>query len=155
MKTDKESIIAALKLWFRERDVFEIRVLDATTAEWMRPHMESGYFDYEHIPDAAEAIGKLRSFRGAYATVNPVNPDLLAAPATDFAASRGKPPPPTRIFCRAGGCWSTAIRSGCPVYRVQIPNTKPRCRWPARSGPGWPLPAGRSRSCSTPETGRR
>lgn len=78
MKTDKESIIAALKLWFRKDDVFEIRVLDATTSEWMRPHMESGYFDYEHIPDAAEAIGKLRSYRGAYATVNPVNPDLLA-----------------------------------------------------------------------------
>lgn len=78
MKTDKESIVSALKLWFREGDVFEIRVLDALSPEWMRPHMESGYFDYEHIPDAAEAIGKLRSFRGAYATVNPVNPDLLA-----------------------------------------------------------------------------
>lgn len=78
MKTDKESIIAALKLWFHEGDVFEIRVLDATTSEWMRPHMESGYFDYKHIPDTAEAISKLRSFRGAYATVNPVNPDLLA-----------------------------------------------------------------------------
>ena len=78
MKTDKESIVSALKLWFREGDVFEIRVLDATTSEWMRPHMESGYFDHEHIPDAADAIGKLRSYRGAYATVNPVNPDLLA-----------------------------------------------------------------------------
>ena len=78
MKTDKESIVSALKLWFREGDVFEIRVLDATTSEWMRPHMESGYFDYEHIPDAAEAISRLRSYRGAYATVNPVNPDLLA-----------------------------------------------------------------------------
>lgn len=78
MKTDKESIVSALKLWFREGDVFEIRVLDATTSEWMRPHMESGYFDYEHIPDAAEAISRLRSYRGAYAMVNPVNPDLLA-----------------------------------------------------------------------------
>lgn len=78
MKTDKESIVSALKLWFRKDDVFEIRVLDATTSEWMRPHMESGYFDYEHIPDAAEAISRLRSYRGAYATVNPVNPDLLA-----------------------------------------------------------------------------
>ena len=77
MKTDKESIVSALRLWFQTDDVFEIRVLDATTSEWMRPHMESGYFDYEHIPDAAEAIGKLRSYRGAYATVNPVNPDLL------------------------------------------------------------------------------
>ena len=78
MKTDKESITAALKLWFREGDVFEIRVLDAVSPEWMRPHMESGYFDYEHIPDAAEAICRLRACRGAYATVNPVNPDLLA-----------------------------------------------------------------------------
>lgn len=78
MKNDKENITAALKLWFQEGDVFEIRVLDAVSQEWMRPHMESGYFDYKHIPDAAEAIGKLRSFRGAYATVNPVNPDLLA-----------------------------------------------------------------------------
>ncbi|MBR5681034.1 MAG: hypothetical protein IKX19_10320, partial [Clostridia bacterium] len=78
MKTDKESIVSALRLWFQTDDVFEIRVLDAVSTEWMRPHMESGYFDYEHIPDAAEAIGKLRSYRGAYATVNPVNPDLLA-----------------------------------------------------------------------------
>ena len=76
--TDKNEIIRALRLWFQSGDVFEIRVLDAVTAEWMRPHMESGYFDYEHIPDAADAIGKLRSYRGAYATVNPVNPDLLA-----------------------------------------------------------------------------
>ena len=78
MKTDKESIVTALNLWFRKDDVFEVRVLDAVTSEWMRPHMESGYFDYEHIPDAAEAISRLRSYRGAYATVNPVNPDLLA-----------------------------------------------------------------------------
>jgi len=76
--TDKNEIIRALRLWFQSGDVFEVRVLDAVTAEWMRPHMESGYFDYEHIPDAADAIGKLRSYRGAYATVNPVNPDLLA-----------------------------------------------------------------------------
>ena len=76
--TDKNEIIRALRLWFQSGDVFEVRVLDAVTADWMRPHMESGYFDYEHIPDAADAIGKLRSYRGAYATVNPVNPDLLA-----------------------------------------------------------------------------
>ena len=47
MKTDKENIIAALKLWFREGDVFEVRVLDAVSPEWLRPHMESGYFDYK------------------------------------------------------------------------------------------------------------
>ena len=42
MKTNKKSIISALKLWFRKGDVFEIRVLDALSPEWMRPHMESG-----------------------------------------------------------------------------------------------------------------
>ena len=75
--TDKQMIITALKLWFRPGDVFEIRVLDAITAEYMRPHVESGYFDFEHIPHAADALEKLRLYRGAYATVNPVNPDLL------------------------------------------------------------------------------
>ena len=76
--TDANEITHALRLWFQAGDVFEVRVLDAVSTDWMRPHTESGYFDYEHIPDAADAIGKLRSYRGAYATVNPVNPDLLA-----------------------------------------------------------------------------
>ena len=75
---DANEIIRALKLWFQAGDVFEVRVLDAVSADWMRPHTESGYFDYEHIPDAAAAIGKLRAYRGAYATVNPVKPELLA-----------------------------------------------------------------------------
>ena len=76
--TDANEIIHALRLWFQAGDVFEVRVLDAVSADWMRPHTESGYFDYEHIPDAAAAIGKLRAYRGAYATVNPVKPELLA-----------------------------------------------------------------------------
>ena len=42
MQTDKEMIITALKLWFQKGDVFEIRVLDAVSSNWMRPHMESG-----------------------------------------------------------------------------------------------------------------
>ena len=76
--TDKEMIIRALQLWFLPGDVFEIRILDAVSVDWMRPHMESGYFDYEHIPAAADAIAKLRSYRGAYVTINPVKTDLLA-----------------------------------------------------------------------------
>ena len=76
--TDANEIIHALRLWFQAGDVFEVRVLYAVSADWMRPHTESGYFDYEHIPDAAAAIGKLRAYRGAYATVNPVKPELLA-----------------------------------------------------------------------------
>lgn len=75
---DANEIIRALKLWFQPGDVFEVRVLDAISADWMRPHTESGYFDYEHITEVANAIGKLRSYRGAYVTVNPVKPELLA-----------------------------------------------------------------------------
>ena len=50
--TDANEIIHALRLWFQAGDVFEVRVLDAVSADWMRPHTESGY--------------------------NPVKPELLA-----------------------------------------------------------------------------
>ncbi|OQA87645.1 MAG: hypothetical protein BWY31_00587 [Lentisphaerae bacterium ADurb.Bin242] len=89
--TDKEMIITALKLWFQPGDVFEIRVLNAMTAGYMSPHTESGYFDYGHIPEAAEAIGKIRCFTGAYVTVNPVNPDLLARACNRLRAVKNDP----------------------------------------------------------------
>ena len=76
--TDREELIRALRLLFSAGDVFEIRVLKAVTAGYQRPHTESGYFDYEHIPQAATAVSKIRSFSGAYVTLNPVDPDLLA-----------------------------------------------------------------------------
>ena len=67
-----------LRLWFQAGDVFEVRVLDAVSADYRREHIESGYFDYEHISAVPEALKRLLSFRGVYVTVNPVNPDLLA-----------------------------------------------------------------------------
>lgn len=73
-------IESALRLFFKDGDVFEIRALDAVTAEFRRPHVESGYFDYGHIPEAAKAVSKLQC-RGVYVTVNPVNPALLARSA--------------------------------------------------------------------------
>ena len=75
---NKDEILRALSLWFRPGDVFEVRVLDASTGEYLRPHIESGYFDYEHIPQVPEALARLRSYRGVYVTINPVNPALLA-----------------------------------------------------------------------------
>ncbi|OQA76625.1 MAG: hypothetical protein BWY31_04632 [Lentisphaerae bacterium ADurb.Bin242] len=75
---DKEEIVRALKLWFQPGDVFEVRVLKAVTGGYLKPHTESGYFDYEHIPSAADAIGKVRAYAGAYVTINPVASDLLA-----------------------------------------------------------------------------
>ncbi len=76
--TNREEIIRALRLLFSEGDVFEIRILKAVSASYQRPHTESGYFDFGHIPQAADAIAKIRSFAGAYVTLNPVDPDLLA-----------------------------------------------------------------------------
>mgnify|MGYP005959740529 FL=1 len=76
--TDTNEITHALRLWFQAGDVFEVRVLDAVSADYRREHIESGYFDYEHISAVPEALKRLLSFRGVYVTVNPVNPDLLA-----------------------------------------------------------------------------
>ena len=76
--TDANEITHALHLWFQAGDVFEVRVLDAVSADYRREHIESGYFDYEHISAVPEALKRLLSFRGVYVTVNPVNPDLLA-----------------------------------------------------------------------------
>lgn len=76
--TDANEITHALRLWFQAGDVFEVRVLDAVSADYRREHIESGYFDYEHISAVPEALKLLLSFRGVYVTVNPVNPDLLA-----------------------------------------------------------------------------
>ena len=76
--TDKEEIIRALSLWFKPGDVFEIRALGATSSGSRQEHTVSGYFDFEHIRDAAEAVCKLYGCRGVYATANPVRRDLLA-----------------------------------------------------------------------------
>lgn len=76
--TDANEITHALRLWFQPGDVFEARVLDAVSADYRMEHIESGYFDYEHISAVPEALKRLLSFRGVYVTVNPVNPDLLA-----------------------------------------------------------------------------
>ena len=76
--TDANEITHALRLWFQAGDVFEVRVLDAVSADYRREHIESGYFDYEHISAVPEALKRLLSFRGVYVTVNPVNPDLPA-----------------------------------------------------------------------------
>ena len=76
--TDANEITHALRLWFQAGDVFEVRVLDAVSADYRREHIESGYFDYDHISAVPEALKRLLSFRGVYVTVNPVNPDLLA-----------------------------------------------------------------------------
>ena len=66
--TDANEIIHAQRLWFQAGDVFEVHVPDAVSADYRREHIESGYFDYEHISAVPEALKRLFSFRGVYVT---------------------------------------------------------------------------------------
>ena len=98
---DANEITKALHLWFAPGDVFEVRVLDAVTRDYRREHVESGYFDFEHIQAVPEALNALMSYRGVYVTVNPVNPDLLAR-AVNRIRPAGKNPTTTDadVICR-------------------------------------------------------
>ena len=85
---NSDETIRFLRTIFAAGDVFEVRVLNASTADYQRPHAESGYFDYEHIPQAADAIASLRYYGGAYATLNPVTPALLARASNRLAPAK-------------------------------------------------------------------
>ncbi len=85
---DADNIAAALRLLFRPGDVFEIRVLDAERAGFRRPHVESGYFDYEHIGDVPQTLAEITTAMGVYITMNPVNPALLARSANRLKTAR-------------------------------------------------------------------
>ena len=67
-----------LRAIFQPGDVFEVRVLDAVRPAWKKPHIESGYFDYENIEKVPAAIAALTWYRGCYVTPNPVAPALLS-----------------------------------------------------------------------------
>ena len=98
---NQNEIIRALRLWFQPGDVFEVRVLDACSPDYRREHVESGYFDFDHIESVPLALNRLMSYRGVYVTVNPVNPDLLAR-AVNRIRPAGKNPTTTDadIVCR-------------------------------------------------------
>ncbi|MBT5608563.1 MAG: hypothetical protein HOJ57_21685, partial [Lentisphaerae bacterium] len=96
-----DNITAALRLLFRPGDVFEIRVLDAERAGFRRPHVESGYFDYEHIDDVPQTLAEITTAMGVYVTMNPVNPALLARSANRLkTARRNETTSDTDIVCR-------------------------------------------------------
>jgi len=72
-QTPREGIHQALQLLAPPGGVFEVRALGDRTA--------SGYFDADHLEQAAKAIEALDatgSYHGIYVTLNPVNPALLS-----------------------------------------------------------------------------
>jgi|APSaa5957512622_1039677.scaffolds.fasta_scaffold09548_2 hypothetical protein len=98
---NSDMIITALKLLYQPGDVFEIRVLDAERPGYRRPHVESGYFDYEHIADVPQTVAEITTAMGVYVTMNPVNPALLARSANRLKiARRNESTGDSDIVCR-------------------------------------------------------
>lgn len=82
------NIETSLRLLFEPGDVFEIRILDAERPGYRRPHIESGYFDYDHIADVPQTLAEITTAMGIYITMNPVNPALLARSANRLKTAR-------------------------------------------------------------------
>ena len=78
MLFDEHETAAALRAWFKPNEVFEVRVLEATTKQWStKPHTEAGYFDLAHLPELFRALATLTSYKGVYVTLNPLTPAVL------------------------------------------------------------------------------
>ena len=95
MQIDAEEIRRALKAFFVKGDVFEIRVLDAITRSsngyTSQPHVESGYFDFDHIEDVPAALEHIKFAKGVYVTANPVDNSLLARAANRLRNAKRAP----------------------------------------------------------------
>lgn len=78
---------SALEELIQANRVIELRVLGAKTASsgWgVRPQTYSGFFDDKDA--AVNALTRFSAWKGAYATLNPVLPDLLARANNRFGA---------------------------------------------------------------------
>src|SRR5438128_8099201 len=72
-------IVASLRLFIPRDQVVELRAVDVTSESYRRPHIESGFFDYENLQEmASEAIRISASAMGVYFTLNSLHPDLLS-----------------------------------------------------------------------------
>jgi hypothetical protein len=73
-------IVTTIQALVRPGDVFEVRGLKVPQ-RYGNPATVSGYYDFEHISEAAAAALELsdkRRARGVYITLNKVKPELLA-----------------------------------------------------------------------------
>ena len=166
MSHDTE-IIRALELLFQPGDVFEIRVLDAERASYRRPHVESGYFDYEHRADVPRAMAEIATAAGVYTTINPVDPALLARAANRLAVARRNQSAGVCAGARRIRAASPAARTACASARPLRHRTPPAAsaaRTPARTPVTGPAghaarpaaaPATSAMSSACPPTSRR
>ena len=109
--TDANEITHALRLWFQAGDVFEVRVLDAVSADYRREHIESGYFDYEHISAVPEALKRRHGQSGQ---------SRSACPRGEPSASGGAESDDRRHGYCPAALASDRLRSQTSLRRVQL-----------------------------------
>jgi hypothetical protein len=72
-----ERVVKQLQFLIAPDQIVEMRALEVR--KYSLPHVESGFFDHEHLCEMARAALELtRHAKGVYFTLNPLNPDLLA-----------------------------------------------------------------------------
>jgi hypothetical protein len=82
-----DKIAGWLRVLIAEDQVTELRALNVQRGR-ERPHVESGFFDGQHLREMAEAAFDLTdAAKGVYFTMNPLKPDILARRANrvDYA----------------------------------------------------------------------
>ncbi|MFN7958381.1 MAG: hypothetical protein U0P46_08680 [Holophagaceae bacterium] len=73
---DNNEIIKAFNIiQIQKNDVHEVRLLKATTINYNKPHILSGYFDNAH--DLINSLAQVKSAMGVFITLNPCLPALL------------------------------------------------------------------------------
>ncbi len=80
-----DKLARVMQLFVEPGQVVELRALNVQ-ASYGRPHVEAGYFDFEHLFQMAKAAHFITGrAKGVYFTLNPINPDLLARRANRIA----------------------------------------------------------------------
>lgn len=102
--TNVAEVERALHAILEPGQVFEIRALDVKQ-RYGAPATVAGYFDADHIEEAAQAVAGLNgTAKGVYFTPNPCKPDLLARCAYRIDR-RGKADPTTSDHEIERRCW--------------------------------------------------
>lgn len=92
---DMAAVVARwLRYFFIPGDVTELRALGVSKPRFPKPHVEAGFYDYDHFDKLAlDAITITRHAKGVYFTMNPLRHDILSRRAnriepatTDFLA---------------------------------------------------------------------
>lgn len=143
---DGKEITRALRAFFAPGEVFEIRVLGAVSMDYRREHIESGYFDYEHIDEVPGALSQISKYKGIYVTANPCKPELLARAAYKVTSANSRPTTTdTEILKRK---WllvdcdaqrSTGISSSDEEHQAALETAK-SIRESLKDSMGWPEP---------------